>query len=224
MKLAEIDGCACPEKLLAELQAIKQGGGVVYNSIYRGDDAAEILHRNGKHTQREVYQLSQIGAAGYGPANPPGFSTHECRNDGAAYSMWPRGARIPYWAVGIDTNQPSVVCARARNRGWTVTSTYPNSVGERQHVNFRKKPILGRLVPTLKRGSEGEAVAQLVRQLERLGFWDYDEVDVFDARVERAVKKFQTKTHQKPDGIVGASTRRQLKVSLREHKQGKEDA
>jgi hypothetical protein len=117
------------------------------NSCYRGDDAKALLHSVGKHTQRELYDGFIHHKPGYYPANPPGYSTHELHNDGAAYSQWPRGGRIPWWACGIDVNDADVhrFIAAAARHGWKVTQTYPHSSGEYHHVNFRRPPLMLRL-------------------------------------------------------------------------------
>src|SRR5262249_27850627 len=108
-------------------------------SIYRGDDAAAILHRHGKHTQRELYQLFLEGRGA--PANPPGFSTHELRSDGAAYPQFSRGGPAPWWAHGLDVNHwevPHVIAAAARY-GWRLFQPY-HSGDEFHHLNFASRP------------------------------------------------------------------------------------
>lgn len=145
-KYVVVGGCPCPRQLAPVLLQIQRETGCHYNSIYRGDDALELLHSLGKRSQRELYHGFVNHLPGYYPANPPGFGTHELRNDGTAYSQWRRGARIPWWACGIDVNDSDVkafIRAAAKHR-WTVAQTYPGSRPEYHHINFRKPPLLKR--------------------------------------------------------------------------------
>lgn len=109
------------------------------NSIYRGDAAAHLLHKYGKHTQRELYQLFLLGQGN--PANPPGFSTHELRSDGAAYPSVLRGHTLAWWQQGFDVNDWDVknVIAQAASHGWKVWQPY-SAGSEFHHLNFRVKP------------------------------------------------------------------------------------
>lgn len=142
-----VQGCPVPRKLAPVLRLILAESHSHLNSCYRGDDAKALLHSVGKHTQRELYDGFTHHRPGYYPANPPGFSTHELRNDGAAYSQWRRGGRIPWWACGIDVNDADVhhFITTAARHGWKVAQTYPHSSGEYHHVNFRKPPLRLRL-------------------------------------------------------------------------------
>jgi Ni/Co efflux regulator RcnB len=111
-------------------------------SCVRSQDAAKLLHRLGKHTQQELFDLHERYPSKYAPANRPGTSTHEFRNDGVAYKRWRIGARIPWWAVGIDVRNADVknVIHEARKEGFEVSQTYPSSISEYHHLNFRKPP------------------------------------------------------------------------------------
>ena len=52
-KLKVLDGCAVPKPLYPILRKLKKDvPGLTFNSVYRGDDAAKILHAHGKSTQR----------------------------------------------------------------------------------------------------------------------------------------------------------------------------
>jgi peptidoglycan hydrolase-like protein with peptidoglycan-binding domain len=58
----------------------------------------------------------------------------------------------------------------------------------------------------LKRGSEGNEVASLQKQLTNLGY-DLGEVDgKYGAKTLEAVRKFQSDFHLQSDGIVGGTT------------------
>jgi hypothetical protein len=106
------------------------------NSIYRGSDAAAILHRHGKHTQAELYRTLPPGTA-----NPPGRSTHELRSDGAAYAG-PIGRKLEWWQQGIDVNDGDVerMMREARKHGWDLFQPYHSGV-EFHHLNFRHRPV-----------------------------------------------------------------------------------
>lgn len=109
--------------------------GATVNSIYRGEDAASILHAHGRHTQAELYRM-----LGPGIANPPGFSTHELRSDGVAYPV-ARGTKLGQWQVGFDVNDSDVpgVIAHAHRLGWVVFQPYHAGV-EYHHLNFLSRP------------------------------------------------------------------------------------
>lgn len=230
MKFKVIDCCPVPAKLEPELAAIKKATGCTYASIYRGEDPNAQKYLTGaapcyKHNQAWIYAHYPPGVA-----NPPGYSTHECRNDGVAYTLWPRGAPIPWWACGIDVDDAHVaaVCAEGRKRGWIVTITYPGSAVEYHHVNFRKQPTINLGPPPLKNGSKGQRVKTLSKKLAILRrptpkhphYLPFKQVGVeFDGHLEAAVKTYQRDHHLTPDGVVGLHTRRQLRVSWNYHKQ-----
>ncbi len=142
-KYVMIQCCPVPRLMAPFLRKVLAESRSTLNSCYRGDDARTLLHACHKKSQTELYHGFVNHLPGYYPANPPGFSTHELHNDGAAYSQWPRGGRIPWWAVGIDVNDADVhrFIATAKRHGWTVAQTYPHSSGEFHHVNFRKPPL-----------------------------------------------------------------------------------
>jgi hypothetical protein len=114
------------------------------DSIFRGDAAAALLHRYGKHTQREIYE-EYIHGQEPNPANPPGFSTHELRSDGAAYPAVARGNELAWWQQGFDVNDSDVpnVIHQAASHGWHVFRPY-SSGSEYHHLNFKERPHLTR--------------------------------------------------------------------------------
>jgi hypothetical protein len=223
-KFVVIDGCPVHRDGLApDLEAIKEdlGGGETYESLYRGQDAASILHANGKHTQAEVIQLHAEGVPGFGPANPVNGTTHCLYNDGKAYPV-AFGTRLEKWQQGIDCLIPKVaaVCEAGRHRGWIVTVTYPGAIGEAQHVNFRQRP---RLIIVTVNGDRGPRVDKLVRQLEFIERPNKPGVTYiprghlpkrFNDNVEAAVRKFEEDHHLEVDGQVGPHVRSQLDVSM----------
>jgi putative peptidoglycan binding protein len=221
MKYKLIDCCPVPEGLYDELVVLKKDTGCVYQSIYRGTDAADLLAQCGKHDQAWLYANLPAGVA-----NPPGFSTHELKSDGVAYSI-PRGSSIEYWMVGLDIDDSHVqsFIDAARKRGWVATITYPGSSVEYHHVNFRKEPEFPTFHP-LQKGDDEDKVKQLIDKLmfiypphnrdkPYLGKKQGD----FNDNVEDAVKAFQSDHKLTPDGIVGKATWQQLLVSVRNEKQ-----
>lgn len=218
-----IDSCPAPRELVDELQVLKKdlGGRQLFNSIYRGEDAAALLHSVGKHTQAEIYATYPPGVA-----NPPGRSTHELFSDGVAYEG-PIGRKLEYWQVGLDINDADVVdfIDAARKRNWIVTITYPTSRVEYHHVNFRKEPDFDPF-DSIKQGDSGDRVQKLTELLSfihrpgRGPLYLAHPSRKFDADVKRAVLQFERDHKRKdPDGVVDKHTWQQLLVSQREEQQ-----
>jgi hypothetical protein len=183
--------------------------------------AAKLLHEVGQHTQAEVIRLHEQGVPGFGPANPVNRSTHCRRNDGVAYRFWIPGFRIPRWARGIDCDvgRRDAFCATARRHGYTVTVTYPGSVGEAQHVNFRKRPRRPSLwvMHPVRAGDTGPRARWVIWALRKLGYITphHNAHHRIDATVVKAIKLFQRDHHQQPDGVVGIHTMRALAAARR---------
>jgi peptidoglycan hydrolase-like protein with peptidoglycan-binding domain len=195
-----IDRCPVPRGLADEIRLLKEKTGSTLNSCDRSSEAEPLLRANRKKSQRELFELAQKGLGN--PANPPGFSTHERRNDGAAY--------------------PGPVVREAAKRGWIVTVTYPDSAQEAHHLNFRKAP---ELEIELKKGDTGKKVQEFTQKLANLRspktsepYLDHDH-SRFDKFVVAAVKRFQADYQQKQDGEFGSQTATQLEVALREQKE-----
>jgi peptidoglycan hydrolase-like protein with peptidoglycan-binding domain len=211
------------------VQEAKRRSGQVIVSCFRGSEARAILNRNGKKDQSQLYYGWTHRLPGYNPANPPGYSTHECHNDGSAYSSYRRGARIPDELVGQDWTNAWTVVQAYNNMGIPASLTYPTSPLERHHLNIRvtrsrwkwKRPPM-----TLTRGMTGASVKKLVHELHycrvpKAGGKRYLPLDrkldasprFFGQQVERAVKRFQRDHGLKADGIVGPHTRVQISAS-----------
>lgn len=229
-KYVVVDCCPVPaaDGFAGDVELALTSIGATLASAYRGTDPGAAKYLTGqapcfKHTQ--VYLYAHQGEPGIGPANPPGFSTHELFNDGVAYPV-ARGAKLEPWQCGLDIDDAHVAafCAAARRRGWIVTITYPTSPLEHHHVNFRKRPT--RVVIT-KLGDSGPAVNKLIRQLAYIERPNHPgdtylskdtSASSFTKNVEDAVKEFQGDHHQAPDGEVGPHTRAQLEVAQRREK------
>ncbi len=137
-----LQGCPCPASIapyfaLLDEDCRRHGHPVTFNSINRSDAAASILHRHGKHTQREIHAAPNTAAI----SNPPGFSSHELRSDGNQIYRTPRGQAIPEWMQGIDVNDQDVgpMINAARARGWVLARPY-TSGAEYHHLVFARKP------------------------------------------------------------------------------------
>jgi lysozyme len=130
-----VDGCPCPYDIAPYVARVLRKAKQAANSIYRGDDAAVLLHAHGKHTQAEIHQMYPA------ISNPPGRSSHELRGDG---TVGADGQHLPTWQVGVDSGSDSpadaaAVEAAARSYGWTIHHPYSRGV-ERHHWNFREQP------------------------------------------------------------------------------------
>jgi hypothetical protein len=137
LKLVVLDGCACPASIAPYIARVLKRAGQSANSIYRGDDAAPLLHAHGKRTQREIHADPALAAI----SNPPGFSSHELRGDGVC---GPRGRALPEWRVGVDSGDDSpgsrdAITRAARELGYVVEHPYSRGV-EAHHWNFAKRP------------------------------------------------------------------------------------
>jgi Putative peptidoglycan binding domain len=214
-----IDRCPVPRVLADEVRFLKEKTGATLNSCDRSSEAEPILRANRKKSQRELFELAQKGLGN--PANPPGFSTHERRNDGTAYPGR-RGSRLEDWQVGMDWSPPEPVVRAAAKRGWIVTVTYPNNSQEAHHLNFRKAP---EFEIDLKKGDTGKRVQEFTQKLANLRspltaepYLQHDHFH-YNRFVVAAVKRFQADYHQKQDGKFGSQTATQLEVALREQRE-----
>jgi putative peptidoglycan binding protein len=206
-----------PAKLYHELVAMGFGRDITLNSCDRSQAGVNFARGQGcsLSSQAELFNGFIRGLPGFNPANPPGRSTHERRNDGVAY-VGPAGMPLRYWQVGIDCSNAPLACARARERGWIATLTYPGNPREGHHINFRREPKL-RIFRPLKKGSGGRRVKQLTARLAYLGYLD-KATGGFGDKVEEALRRFQHDTHAAVDGIYGIHTHKQLLQDVRGRK------
>lgn len=223
-KYALIDCRPVPAKLAPVLRTVKAGTGANLNSCLRTQDAVNYARARGctLSSQEELYNGYINGRPGFNPANPPGQSTHELRNDGVAYWGW-KGRILRYWQVGMDWTDSDAVIAEFRKHGWIATRTYPGSAREFHHLNLRKEPKLK--LSALKVGSKGRRVVTLTRRLAFVKSprdhqpYLTHKYQTFTHEVERAVKDFQREHGLKADGVVGPATARQLAASTKWWKQ-----
>jgi GH24 family phage-related lysozyme (muramidase) len=218
MKFEIVDDCPVPAGLADCVREIKRQTGARLASCDRSKEAEPYLRRLGKQSQRQLYDGWVRRLPGYNPANPPGFSTHERRNDGTAYPG-PRGMVLRYWQVGMDWSDSEAVVRAAAKLGFTATRTYPRDQREHHHLNFRKEPKV-KLRRLLKLGSKGYRVAKMTRDLtiarDPTGKPYLDKGQgIFDEKVDAALRRFQKDWDQLVDGVYGEQTARQLAVAVR---------
>lgn len=132
-----IDGCPAPAWIAPYIYIVLRDAGMIAASIYRGEDAASILHRHGKHTQAEIHRMYPS------ISNPAGRSQHELRSDGYA-NLGPAGRHLHWWQVGIDAGDNSAaskvrVVNAAQRHGWSVRHPYTRGV-EGHHFCFAAPP------------------------------------------------------------------------------------
>jgi hypothetical protein len=143
-----IDGCPAPYDVAPYIYLILRRAGQSASSIYRGDDPAArpILHRHGKHTQREMENASPAQRAEWGitgTPNPAGRSMHELRSDGVA-KRGPVGRHLEEWEVGVDSGVNNDITRQqlrraAQHYGLEIYFPY-DSVVEYHHWGFHRQP------------------------------------------------------------------------------------
>lgn len=137
-KFRVIDGCPVPNGIAPYVYLVLRQAGQTAASIYRGEDAKTILHRHGKSTQAEIHRLLPA------ISNPPGFSQHELRSDGAGNPKVRRGGKLKPWQVGIDSGgndgrSKIAIESAARHFGWRARHPYSRGV-EGHHWCFARRP------------------------------------------------------------------------------------
>jgi hypothetical protein len=140
-----IQGCPVYRDIGAYIAVVINDAREAVNSINRSKEAEPILNRHGKHSQPQLFQLFEEGKGA--PANRPGTSSHELRNDGVIDPHKPVGAELEWWQQGFDVNDAGVakVEAAAKKHGWELYRPYPTG-SEFHHLNFRvapKRPKVG---------------------------------------------------------------------------------
>lgn len=162
LRYAVLDGCPCPRPLYPILKKLKKETGCTFNSIYRGDDVASLLHKVGKHTQRELFEELPPGVA-----NPPDRGTHILLGDGVVGTLH---EKLPWWKCGMDVNDADVpkLIAAAHRHGWKLYRPYPSG-SEFHHLNFAQKPsrwkaffrhVFGQNKPPVTRHKQPERLSQ----------------------------------------------------------------
>lgn len=137
MKFLLVDGCPAPASIAPYIQLVLREAGQSATSIYRGEDAANLLHRHGQHTQAEIHRMMPA------ISNPAGRSEHELRSDGVG-NPGPVGRRLEEWQVGVDSGANDAaskarVERAARHFGWEVRHPYSRGV-EGHHWCFARRP------------------------------------------------------------------------------------
>jgi len=139
MKLLVVDDCPCPASVAPYIYLVLRRAGQRAESIYRGEDAVELLHRHGKRTQREIHADPALAKK----SNPAGRSQHELRSDGVG-NPGPIGRRLEEWQVGVDSGADDAASkarieAAAQHYGLEAYHPYSRGV-EGHHWAFRRRP------------------------------------------------------------------------------------
>lgn len=202
--------------------------GATLNSGARTVEAVLWARKQGAvlSSQQELFDDFQRDPVHFNPANPPGQSTHEGKNDGAAYRFWPKFFSLPWWAWGMDIWPSDGAVEEFNKHGFSAAITYPGNPREGHHVNLRKKPskrawkwVHRATFPVLKKGDRGKRVGTMTKRLVYLGWLDHDPTGNFDERVHDALASFQRHYGQHADGVYGYQTNHQLLIAVRGKKQ-----
>jgi hypothetical protein len=207
LSLVVIDGCACPRELFPFLEMLKRDTGVVYNSIYRGQEAASILHKHGKHTQGELFKMMH----GKG-VNPPDRGSHILLGDGTEGKLH---ERLDPMMCGIDVDDSQVLrlIKSGPRRGIRLKQTYPGSAVEFHHANAVSWDPYVTLYP----GDKGQSVRLLARRLHFV--LDKEHHEPYDTRGARtefdhglraALEHFQLEHGLDHDGVFGPKSYKAL--------------
>lgn len=217
--LVVVGDCACPVEIAEFVSVIMQRTHSKPNSLYRGDDALALLHRYGKHTQRELYNgynsSPRPSWAKY-PANPPDKGSHILLGDAIFGKLHePLDPR----SCGQDWNDELIpqILKLGSVLGWDLVQLYKTG-SEYHHVCAVSWPALGAVLD-MRRGDNRGSVGDLTRRLAYVGVLDHDYVHtVFNSHVETGVKKFQQRAKLRDDGVVGPTTWKKLDQSVRRKK------
>jgi lysozyme len=226
MRFVVIDNCPVPEKAAPFVAEAKRRSGQTLNSCFRGQEARDLLAKFGKHDQAYLYWGYIHHLPGFNPANPPGFSPHECRCDGVFPPGYRRGSVIPDELVGTDWTSGVAVLRAYREMGIPAVMPY-NSPLEAQHVDIAQIP---KKTFVLKQGDKGKKVVQLKHMLyvaERPHgagrYYTTDRESYFGRILTRVVKQFQHDHGLEPDGVVGPLTFAQIHYSYEYWKKRHDD-
>lgn len=231
MRFAIIDACPAPRSVAPYIYLVLRRAGQQASSIYRGEDARDLLHRLGKRTQAEIHRdLPAI-------SNPAGRSQHECRSDGNA-NPGPVGRVLHEWEVGIDSGgddpaAKAAIEAAAAHYGWRARHPYSRGV-EGHHWCFAAKPeattagqkaavfgarvALAMFPPALRVGSKGPRAQLLKRRLVRLGYLSRYVRGPLGPDAIRALKAFQKAHNMTQDGVAGPATQEKIRAALKARK------
>lgn len=113
-------------------------------TVSSGDRRYGVAEKYGHQSQKALYDGWLARKPGYLPANPPGFSSHELRSDGAAAYGVSRGGVISPYMLGIDAEYPGTgdatrVVAWLNAHGYDARKIY-STASEAHHFSFFKSP------------------------------------------------------------------------------------
>lgn len=163
MGFSILQRCVVPDGVRGPLETLAKAG-VVFDTVYRGEDAKALLHSLGLHTQSELYNATPEQRAAWGitgGVNPPGRSTHELRSDATAYPG-PVGRHLADWQVGLDIANSDLALRVGAQHGWKLFRPYST---ESWHLNFREKPTMNPFVEGV------DTIAQNLDRILAMTYW-----------------------------------------------------
>lgn len=127
--------------------------------VISGDRRDGVAQHFGKMSQKELWECwvhfrdtGRCSCSSCNPANPPGTTTHTYRNGGtvngvtgtpAYHTLFPFGAVLPPWALGLDlanNDQATALKEHATRLGYHFFQPY-NSGSELHHLNMAANPL-----------------------------------------------------------------------------------
>jgi len=136
-KTVAFDGAPVFAGLAWALQDARDAG--IHFTLSSGDRRQGVAERFGHQSQAALYDCYRRGVPGCNPANPPGYSSHELHSDGNPV-YGPRGARIPWFKLGLDVNPNEALVAFLSSHGYRVVHPYGSESNERHHISFTHDP------------------------------------------------------------------------------------
>lgn len=218
MEIVDLAQCAVPAELAGPIRGVQQATHESPISVYRGDDAAPILRKYGKHTQTQISNANPAQRVAWGilgTPDRPRTSTHECRSDAVAY-RGPVGRRLAGWQCGMDWRSGAIPQVMAAFRAQGYVPIHPYSAGdEYHHINLARAPRRpAYFYLPLKRGSRGLWVYILTGRLVNCGYL-HARSSQYGAACQNAVRIFQRNHHLVVDGVAGVHTWLNLKAAER---------
>lgn len=124
--------------------------------------------------------------------------------------------KTKWYRIKVDTYNGKTYNTYAYIHGSfvTATETNPQPTPDNNNTNNSTNPNSGNkneaTYTTLRYGSKGTAVSNLVQELKNQGFYSGSTTNVYNSVVEKAVTAFQKAKGLKVDGIAGSETQHTL--------------
>lgn len=141
-RVVAVDGTPVSKGIALVLEVCRSRGWVGY--VTSGDRREGVAEKFGKSSQAALYRCWQAVVAGRpcpcascNPANPPGRSTHELRDDGIYGG--PVGRELEWWQLGIDATNAGGLRTVAQGAGFDLRRPYADA-REEHHSNLFRNP------------------------------------------------------------------------------------